>query len=82
MVTRRPERYAAASGPQLPAALLAKLVQCAGGDAGDFLADADVDVNAAIAHALDIVCDHIATDAAKGFAPFGPGGIAGPESVV
>jgi hypothetical protein len=47
---------------------------------GEFLADADVDDNAAIAAALDAVCDHIATDAAKGFTPFGPGGIAGPPA--
>jgi hypothetical protein len=64
--------------PQLPAALIAKAVAGAGGAGGDFLADADVDVNAASAQALDLVCDYIATDAAKGFAPFGPGGIAGP----
>jgi hypothetical protein len=45
---------------------------------GEFVADVDVDDNAAIAAALDAVCDHIATDAAKGFPPFGPGGITGP----
>jgi hypothetical protein len=51
-----------------------------GRDGGGFLADVNVDVNEATAEALDVVCEHIATDAAKGFASFGPGGIAGPEA--
>lgn len=66
--------------PQLPAALHAKLIACAGGDGGDLLAELDVDVHAATALALDAVCEHISTDAAKGFAPFALGGIAGLNS--
>jgi hypothetical protein len=61
---------------------MAMVVAGAGGDNGDFLADADadVDVNAATALALDVVCEDIATDAAKGIAAFGLGAMAGPSS--
>jgi hypothetical protein len=51
--------YAAAPSPQLPAALHAELIACAGGDGDDLLAELDVDVNAATAPALDAVCEHI-----------------------
>jgi hypothetical protein len=80
VVAGRPEPTQPLPSPQLPAALHAKLIAWAGGHGGDLLAELDVDVNAATALALDAVCEHISTDAAKGFAPFAPGGIAGPTS--
>ena len=65
---------------QLPAALRTAALQCAGDGNGEFVATVDIDVTGATGRALDMVCDHIATDAAKGVGPFGVGGIAGPAS--
>jgi hypothetical protein len=67
------------TGPPVPAALDAALQAAAGLYADDeVIAGVDAPQTMALAAALDRVCDHIASDAANGCPPFGPGGIAGP----
>jgi hypothetical protein len=69
------------SGPQLPAGLRAAILTATGlyGD-GEIVAGVDAPRTMALAAALDRVCDHIAGDAARGYPPFAPGGIAGPPT--
>jgi hypothetical protein len=67
------------TGPRLPDALRAAILDATGlyGD-GEIVAGVDAPQTMALAAALDRVCDHIATDAARGHPPFAPGAIAGP----
>jgi hypothetical protein len=68
------------TGPQLPAALDATILAVGGLYDEELIVGVDAPQTMALAAALDRVCDHVASDAAKGHPPFAPGGIAGPPT--
>jgi hypothetical protein len=66
------------TGPHPSGALDYAILVATSPDDDELIAGVDAPQTMALAAALDIVCDRIATDIAKGHPPFTPGGIAGP----